>query len=354
MDIYIPLIIYIVLVSTFFRKKKWLMFALTFIPLLLFWGTRLNFTPDYDSYLYKFEAQHDMPIYGFLLDSMGGRFEPGFFLLIKIMPSYDALIFATTLFLLLSVYFFLNEFLPKYSFPLAMFLWLFNGSIFNTFSAMRSSIFIGFFLLAIIAKMKSYYKTAILLTMLGSLFHVSGYFLLVIIILPISIFQRLRDFFIPLIFVFSFSALLLPSVFPDILKSILNVSDNFSDLEEHAKEADYGLGFYIYSLIRIGFVLYILSLINRHLIEEKYIWISWLTIFCYLCMMVQIPIMYRFYNYLFLSSVVFKCYVLKVDKSIASKVYVGLSIMYALYSFVGYTHTETAKFYENYHSFLFE
>ncbi len=354
MDIYLLLAIFIVFVSIIFRKKKWLIFALTFIPLLLFWGTRLDFTPDYYSYLYKFEAQHDMPIYGFLFDAMEGKFEPGFFFLIKIMPSYNAVIFSTTLFLLLCIYIFFNEFVPQYSFPLALFLWLFNNSIFNTFSAMRSSILMGFFLLAVIAKIKSYNKTAIILTLLGSLFHMSGYFLLFLIILPISFYHRWRYIVIPFMFIFSFCALLLPSVFPDILQSFVGVNDNFSDYEDYAKEADYGWGFYIFSLFRISFIMYILSLDRRHLIDEKYIWISWLTIICYLSMMLQIPIMYRFFNYLFLITVVFKCYVLKVDKSAVSKIYVGLSILYAIYCFYGYMHTEYMEFYANYHSFLFK
>lgn len=354
MDYYIPLIIYIALVSLFFRKKKNMAVVLTVIPLVLFWGTKVDFGPDYPNYLYKFETQHDMPISWLFIEALRGKFEPGFFLLLKIMPSFNSVVFITSTFLILSVYSFFNEFVSKNTLYLALFLWLFNSSIFNTFSAMRSSFVIAFFLLAIIAKTKSYNKTAILLTLLGAQFHMSGYLLLIFTILPFNFFREKREHITPFIFVFVIIALLIPTLFSNILKSIIESNQNLNAYEDHVKGTDYGLGFYLFSLFRLGFIIYILSLLKRNLIAEKYIWIAWLTIFCYLFMMMQgINIMYRFFNYLFLATVVFKCYVLKIDKTVASKIYVGLSVIYALYNFYEYMHSDLMPFYRNYHSFLF-
>lgn len=146
MDVYIPLAIYIVIVSYFFRKKKNIAIFLTFIPFLIFWGTKVDLGSDYGNYLYKYEMQHDMPFYYFLMDALDGKFEPGFFFLLKVMPSFNAVVFITSLFLISSVFLFFNEFIPKYSIYLALILWVFNSSIFNMFSAMRSSFVIGFFL----------------------------------------------------------------------------------------------------------------------------------------------------------------------------------------------------------------
>lgn len=352
---YILLVVYIIIVSLLLKKRKWLMYVLTFVPLLLFWGTKVDFGPDYDNYLFKFNRQHDMPIYGFLMDTLDGKFEPGFFFLIKIMPSFDGVVFASTLFLLLAILVFFDEYIPKQSFPLALFLWLFNSSIFNTFSAMRSSFVISFFLLAIIAKNKSYYKTAILLTLIGAQFHMSGYFMVLFVLLPYNIFKSYQNTIKPFIFVFIVVALLLPTFFSNLLATVLESNANLSVYEDHVNETDYGFGFYIFSLFRVGFILYILDLLKRNRIEEKYIWIAWLTIICYLFMMMQgIPIMYRVFNYLFLITVAFKCYVLKIDKTFASKVYVGLSIGYALFRFYRYMYSDIASYYELYKSFLFQ
>lgn len=353
MDYYIPLILYILIVSILFRKKKWLVVVLTMAPLMLFWGTKVDLGSDYGNYLMKYERQHDMPFYGFLLNALEGKFEPGFFFLLKIMPSFNSVVFVQASFLIVSVYIFFNEFLPKYSLHIALFLWLFNSSIFNTFSAMRSSFVIGFFLLAIVAKMRSHNKWALLLTLLGAQFHMSGYLLLLFTVLPNNFFHKYRNSITPIIFIFAFVALLLPSVFSGLISSVIESNDNLSAYEEHVQETNYGLGFYMFSFFRLGFIVYILNLLKRNIVEEKYIWIAWLTIICYLFMMMQgIPIMYRFFNYLFLITVAFKCYVLKIDKTSASKIYVGLSIAYALFQFYSFFKTEQMEFYEHYHSFL--
>lgn len=355
MDYYIPLIIYLVLVSLIFRKSKWASILLTIVPLILFWGTKVDFGPDYDNYLFKYDRQHDMSIYGFLLDAMEGKFEPGFFFLLKLMPSFNAVVFVTSAFLIISVYYFLNEFVPKHLFPLALFLWLFNFSIFNTFSAMRSSFVIGFFLLAIVAKMRYYNKTAIILALVGAQFHMSGYLLFLLILLPFNYFMNKQKILIPLVFVFAFIALLLPSVFSESLKVLIGSNQNLSVYEDHVQETDYGLGFYFFSFIRVGFILYIFDLIRRKLIVEKYLWIAWLTVLFYLLTLMQgIPIIYRVFNYFFLITVAFKCYVLIVDKTVASKIYVGLSALYALYNFYKYQSSDLMQFYKNYHSFLFQ
>lgn len=354
MDYYIPLILYILLISLFIRKKEILLIVVTIVPLILFWGTKVNFGSDYENYLFKYERQHLISLSEYLLYATEEKFEPGFFFLIKIMPTFDSVVFTQALFLILSIYIFFKEFIPKYSLHLALFLWLFNSSIFNTFSAMRSSFVIGFFLLAIIAKTRHYNKIAVLLTLAGAQFHMSGYFLVILTLLPYNIFKKGQVFIKPFIFLFIFAALLLPSLFSDSLSSLIELNKNLSVYEDYVSDTDYGVGFYVFSLFRLGFIIYILDLLQRNRIEEKYIWIAWLTIICYLFMMIQgIPIMYRVFNYLFLITVVFKCYVLKIDQSPASKIYVGLSILYAMFNFYKYMYSAQMPFYSHYHSFLF-
>lgn len=355
MDFYIPLILYVFIVSIFFRKQEEILIVLTLVPLLLFWGTKVNLGADYVSYLYKYETQHDMPIVWLMREALQGKFEPGFYFLIKIMPSFNALVFVQALFLIVSVYVFFHEFVPKYSLSLALFLWLFHSNIFNTFSAMRSSFVIGFFLLAIIAKTKSHNVTAILLTLIGAQFHMSGYLLVLFALLSQKVLIKERELIKYFIFAFIIIALLIPSLFPNLLNIIIESNENLSFYEDYVTDTNYGLGFYLFSIVRVGFIMYILDLFKRNLIEVKYNWIAWLTIFCYLFMMMQgINIMYRFFNYLFLATIAFKCYVLKIDKSYMSKCYVGISIIYALFQLYSFMHSEQMPFYIHYESFLLQ
>lgn len=353
MDYYIPLIIYIVIVSAIFRKRKWASIVLTIVPLILFWGTKIDFGPDYSTYEFWYDRRHDMPILGFLADALEGKFEPGFFFVLKFMPSFRAVVVVQAVFLIVSVFIFFNEFIPKYSLPFALFLWLFNSAIFNTFSAMRSSFVIGFFLLAIIAKTRGNNKAAILLTLAGAQFHMSGYLLLLFAFIPYDFQKKSRGNLVPLVFFFVFIALLLPQVFTRLLNTFVELNEQAA-VYDYVKQANYGLGFYIFSFVRIGFIVYILGLLKRHLIEDKYIWIAWLTIACYLMMMVQVDIMYRVFNYLFLFTVAFKCYVLKIDKSSTAWIYVGLSVAYALYNFIEYANGRMMEFYAHYQTFLLQ
>ena len=125
MNVYIPLALYILFISLFFSKRKLLLSFLTFVPLLLFIGTRVGFRVDYEGYEVDFDILHDNDFVTYFLANIDGKFEPGFFFLIKMMPNYDSLIFASSLIYIISVSLFFYKFLPGESYFFAFLLWLF-------------------------------------------------------------------------------------------------------------------------------------------------------------------------------------------------------------------------------------
>jgi len=202
---------------------------------------------------------------------------------------------------------------------------------------------------------KGYLKIAFALVLFSGLFHMSGFFLAPVMLLSDRFLKRHTSLMGNVVIVLMILALLLPTIFGDIITRMTESVDELSDYKGHVADTGYGLGFYIFSVFRAGFAFYIFSLIRRKLIEDRYLWLAWMTIFGYFLYMVQgFEMMYRFVFYFYMLSIPFKCYVLKVDKSDNSRLYVGLSIAYLLYTFIGYTQLEqTQIFIWQYHSYLF-
>lgn len=354
MNVYIFLALYILFVSVVFQKKN-LLFILTFVPLLLFFGTRVGMGVDYDTYMQKYEMQHDWDLAQYLLYVAGGKFEPGFFLLYKFFPSFDWMIFGCTILVLVPVAIFFYEFIPKGYYPLAFVLYLFTPRIFESFIAMRSGVVVGLFLLAVVFKNRGYLKTAVSITILSGFFHMSGFFLVPVLLLSNRFLKENCNVLFNSIVVLMVIALLMPAFFGDLVIKLTESVEELSDYKGHVANSEYGVGFYFFSMFRVGFVLYIFSLIKKKVIDDNYLWLAWMTIFGYFLYMVQgFEMMYRVVFYFYMLSIPFKCHVLKVDKSEYSKLYVGLSIAYLIYSFVSYTQLDqTQMFIWNYNSFLF-
>lgn len=356
MDVYIPLVLYILFISLFFPKRKLFLTFLTFVPLLLFIGTRVGFGVDYDGYEADYNLLHDYDFATYVLANIDGKFEPGFYLLIKLMPDYNSLVFITSFIYVISVSFFFYNYLPGESYFLAFLLWLFYPFFFESFVAMRSSLALSFFLLACCAKKDGRQIIAITLVVISVVFHMSGILLLIPILLSGKFLEKHLSQFIIAITLFAVIGLLMPKTFVDFLKGLFGLSENFeAAYSAHIGESDYGAGFYLFSLVRLVFVYYIISLLKKGVIKGWLIWIAGITILYYLLLMVQgVSIMYRFCTYLFLATVIFKCYVIKIDKSVFSKIYLFLSIIYSLYFFYGLTQNNVyEQYFHHYHSFLF-
>lgn len=352
---YLILSVYIVFISFFFQRKKILLILLTFVPLLLFFGTRVDMGVDYDGYLEQFELQHDWSFDQYLLSFLGGKFEPGFFLLVKLFPTFNSLIFGCTALLLVPVAIFFYDFIPSKYYPLAFILYLFNPSIFESFIAMRSGVVVGLFLLAVVLRNRGLKKIAFVIVAVCGTFHMSGFFLTPFFLMTDTFLKKHFKLLTIVIVLLMVSALFSSTLFGDFVGQISRSVGEVNVYEGHIKTGNVGLGFYLFNLIRVGFVIYILILIRNGIVEDRYLWIAWLTIFDYFFYMGQgIDVMYRFVYYFYIITILFKCYVLKADKSSYSRLYVGLSMAYLAYTFLTYIQLElTQRFIWNYKSFLF-
>ena len=359
MDIYIPLALYIIAVSILLREHKKLMFTMVFIPLLLFWGTREDFGTDYFSYRSRFENQHGWDFGTFFLSVIGeGKLEPGFFLLTKLVPNFNSMVFICSLIYTTGIAFFFYKFVPQKYYPLSFVLLLFSPIAYNAVYIMRSSITLSLFLMAYIAKIKGNRMISYILALISATFHMSGIFLVLLLLLKNEVLTRYHVPLSSFVCFFVFIALLIPNFWSSILNIFITSVDNFSNVYgDYVHERNLGIGFYFFSLIRFGFIVYILSLLRRKVITGNYIWIAWMTILYYSIQFIQnVEIIYRFSTYLYFITITFQCYVLKVDKTKLSKFYIGLSIIYIMYNFVNVTmnpHTLIEQDNQQYHSFLF-
>lgn len=355
MNSYIPLAFYIVIVSLLCKRNKNLLFFLTFVPLLFFFGTRVEMGVDYEAYLLKYETQHDWSLAEYLFSVIGGKFEPGFFLLIKLLPDFNSLIFVCTALTLIPIVVFFYQFVPKQYYLLAIILYIFSPRIFESFIAMRSGIVIGFFLLAVLLKYRGYLKTAILLLILSSTFHMSGLLLVPVLLLSDKFLIKYSSVLSNGILVLMGIALVVPSFYGTIIVKLTKSVQELQDYGGYVTDTRYGLGFFVFAIFRGIFSIYIISLIRKRIIDDKYLWLAWMTVFCYLFNMVQgVEITYRFVYYFYLLSIPLKCHVLQVDKSPYSKIYVFVSLIYLLYTFITFSQLDQTQMYLwKYDSFLF-
>jgi len=356
MDVYIPLSLYVIAVSIFFRKNKKILFLMVFVPLLLFWGTRVDFGVDYSSYKEKFEYQHEWDIMTYLISVLNGKFEPGYFLLMKIAPDFNSLVFICALIYTIGIVFFFYELLPAKYCTLALLLFLFFPLSYQAVQTIRSSLTLSLFLMACVAKMKGNMKTAYVFALISATFHMSGLLLLLLLLPKNETLAKRHDTLTFFICFFILIALLIPNFWPSILKRFVGKIENLSDAyESYIYERSLGIGFYLFSLMRVGCILYILSLLKRKALSGNFIWIAWLSIIYYILQIIQnVEIAYRFCTYFYFITIILKCYVLKVDKTKASRIFVGISIIYVLFNFYNVIlNPLNGPENQNYHSFLF-
>lgn len=352
---YLILSLYIVIISSVLRNKKNVLFFLIFVPLILFFGTRVDMGVDYQGYLEQFDRHHDWSFEQYVSSYMGNKFEPGFFLLEKLFPTFNSLVFACSFLCLAPLAIFFYEYIPKNYYTLAFILFLFNPKIFDSIIAMRSSIVIGLFLLAVVLRNHDHRGIALILVALSGTFHMSGYFLIPFFLMSDKFLKERYILFYVIIIVLVVLALLSKTIFGSFLSQLSGYMSEFSVYEGHITDTMAGSGFYLFSFVRLGLLLYILSLIKRGVVSDRYLWIAWLTIFDYFFYMVQgIDVTYRFIYYFYVVSIVFKCEVLRIDKSLFSKIFIAISLAYLLYAFSGFIlEPQTKMFLWNYKSFLF-
>lgn len=349
---YFILTIYILVISLIrFRNIK-LKLLFCFIPFFLFIATRVGWTADYYNYEDMFLEQHSWSWTEYFLFS-SNKFEPGFFLLIKILPSYRALLFVVSLIYSSSIFLIFYKYIPNKYYFLAFFLWFYNPTFFESIAAVRSSIVIALFIYAAHLKINGRILFSVLLIIISGSFHRSGMLLLPLLLVPLDFIKKnLTITTISLLLIAGFVFLT-----PDILinKIVDTLSDStFSSYTNYIEETQIGLGYFITTTLRVLFIVYFLYLIKIGVIEGKYTWLVLIILFSYLITSLpSIQIGYRFNIYLNPLIIVLQIYVLSRDKTIFSKLYIALSIIMMLFYFSSFfKHPNYIPFFLNYNSTL--
>lgn len=350
---YFILTIYVLLISLIKFKNRKLQLFLCFFPFFLFIATRIGWTADYYNYENMFLEQHFWSWRDYLSLS-NDKFEPGFFLLIKSLPSYRALLIFTSLFYTLAIFLVFYKYIPRKYYFLAFILWFYNSTFFESFAAVRSSIVIAFFIFSFHYKLNGKFIISILLILISGFFHRSGFSLFPLILIPIEFIKK-HFILTSLSLIIIFGLIILS---PDvIINTIVNyLSDSeFSSYTIYIESTTTGLGYIIFISFRVLFVIYILWLVKKEVIVGQYLWLVIIIFFSYIIASIpDIQIGYRFNVYLNPLIIVLQIYILSTDKSILSKLYIVLILFLMFYGFSFFSeHPNYIPYFLNYKSSLF-
>lgn len=157
--------------ATINKYRRYFLF-LSFFILFVFAAIRYNYGNDYASYYEWFEWIHrggDSPYKG----------QVGFTWLNVIMPNFFLLVVAVSLLFLWCVYKLIRDNVEEQVYGLAVFIFVVNPYLFlMNLSAMRQSIAISFFIIAVEFARKRKLVPYILLILLAGIFHISALVLL--------------------------------------------------------------------------------------------------------------------------------------------------------------------------------
>lgn len=356
MNIYIYVLFFsIIMCQILYKKNNLLALIISFVPIVLMVGTRVDWGQDYATYLLKYDMQNSWNFNQYILSATGGKFEIGFFALLHFSPSYDFLVFICTLLYIIPVFFLFYLLLPPKYYGLAIFYWMFTPNFFGSFVAMRSSVMVGFLITAFLLKYYNYKKCSIIVASCSFFFHNSGIFFVPFFLMERNFLQRHRVKLQYFIFVFCLLSLFAPMFISGLANLVLAESETLRGYVLYTNAGTKGLGFMIFSLFRILFLYYVFDLIKKRYIEEKYLWLAVFVIVYYCASLIQgIDMMYRVCGYLLPMMAVFMGYVLQIDCSSKSKTYVFLSVAYATLNMYWFTKLPFyMPYFYTYKSFLF-
>jgi hypothetical protein len=161
-----------------FKEHKGFFFT-TLVLLFLFQSLRYDYGNDYKSYFEMFEQIQNN-------EGTEDRIETGWIFINKIFSPFNffVLICFVALFSTFVYYKFISVFLSRGYYVLAIFIYYFDANLFLLqLSAIRQSISIDFFLLALVFYAQQKYSYTLLLLLLGVLFHTTALVLIGVVIM---------------------------------------------------------------------------------------------------------------------------------------------------------------------------
>lgn len=343
-----------------FRNRK-LQLLMCFLPWAILLAGRVDWTSDYSSYDAMFDERHYWDWVKYLAIGVVTRFEPAFFALLKYLPSYRAVIIVQSVCYIGTLYWFFYKFISPKGYFLAFILWMFNGTFFESFAAMRSTYVIILFICAVAQKLKGKFLLSVIFMLIAGLFHNSGWMMLPFMFIPNDFLKKHITLSSIGIATVLLVALLSPSIYSSFLVSSMEDSQNM-DYSHYIESQSYGLGYYVFTMIRIIIIGYLLYIVKKNPVPEQYVYFATIAIVFYVINSIPgIGLTYRINCYLRPFLIVTLCYIgvyIEHNNIGVSKVlFKGLIVIIMLemlFQFASFfNHPNYSECFENYQSAFF-
>ena len=349
------------IISLFFSlikfKNRKLQLLCCFLPWFILIAGRENWTADYFNYEQMFDERHDWNWEQYFYIAMNSKFEPAFFALIKYLPSYRWAIIVQSFLYICAVFFLFHKYLPMKTYPLALFLWIFNSTFFESFAAVRSTFIIVLFILASSLKVVGKWKPAFFLLTISGLFHNSGWLLLPIICIPSDFVYKRFNIFLSIIAFVLLITLIDYSLFSSLLNNL--TIGSFIDYTHYIQDISFGLGYYMLTFFRIFIIGTLMYTVKRGLIPCKYSYFFLITIIFYVMNSIPgIGLTYRISCYFRPIVIITLClyyYIqIKINRQrLIANILILLIIAEMLFSFSSFfDHPNYKLYFEEYYFFL--
>lgn len=249
-------IVIVCLIPTKDKKSRKVKLFVSLLGLFIIMAFRVDWAPDYVPYMELFDQSKYLSFKDIISSKAG--VETGYLILQYLLPSYRCLLVTVSLWFCICLFVFIIKFIPdKYWFFAFILMFLDSNAILGNISGIRTSIAVGFLLLAIISLARGRKLYYIVLLLAASLFHTSA-----LLFLPLFIFSRKQSiskitkpfvFFILL----AIASTIIPQSFVNTVEFLLNNLDSIQKYYIYIENMG-ELGFRGLSFIFIFFWLYIL------------------------------------------------------------------------------------------------
>lgn len=351
---YLFLLLYILIICSLKLKNKRVSLLLCFIPFFVFMATQEGWTSDFEDYeKYYEEAQNYWQLSYFAL-----KYEFLYAWVEHIMPTYRMLIVTQMLLYTIALYILFYYHIPqKYWIISFLLFFLDNNMLLMTVSAIRSCFVASLFIIAYHLKSKDYRIIPIILVILSVFFHKSAVLLIPFILIPKHVNTTVFKLIIGIAVIVVLLVFITPGSFNNLLNSFLNDSEELSGYTTYTNAISHTIGNLITQLLSTACVFYLIYIASNNRrtnpIYDDFVFIS--TIFILTLRIIpDMGMTTRFVNYFGPIMLVCNAKVLQMDKNKWSYLYVGYTLLFAIYYLVRFVPAMGAwEAIRNYNSILF-
>ncbi len=328
---YLLLLFYITIICLLRLKNKRTNLLLCLIPFFVFMATQQGWTPDYEDYeKYYEEAQNFWQVSYFAL-----KFEFLYAWLEHIMPSYRMLIVTQMALYTIALYILFYYHIPrKYWIVSFILFWLDYNMLLMSVSAIRSSIVASLFIIAYHIKTRGYIIPPIILVVISIFFHRSALLLLPFIIIPKHLNKSVFNVIISFAIIIAILTFIIPSSFNQVLNNFLNDNEELSSYTYYTAAQTHSIGNFIVQLLSTACAFFVISVAVKNRDKtpcyDDFVFIC--TIFMIVLKIIpDLGMTTRLFNYFGPIILVCNAKILQIDRTKLSYLYIGYSILFAVY-----------------------